>query len=170
MKKSFSLLSLALISLLLLAACSKNNPETVAKDWLTAFYHQDFEYAKKLSTDETKAVLTNIQGFSSALDDSVKKKAKAVNITVKSVKTEGDKATVTFSASNSPDQEEPPLKLVKQNDKWLVQFSKDDFNSGSAQDAPPTGGATITLDAPAQGSGGDSAAMAPDTAKQHPSE
>lgn len=151
MKKCFSLLTIVLISVALLTGCSKNTPEAVAKEWLTSFYHQDYDVAKKLSTEETKVMLGTIQGFSGALLDSIKQKAKLVTITIKSVKTEGDKATVTFTASSTPNQEEPPLKLVKQNEKWLVQFTKSDFkpsDSGESSTAAGNGGATITVGSP----------------------
>jgi hypothetical protein len=167
MKKLFYFLSIAIVSLSLFTSCNKNTPEAVAKDWLTAFYHQDYDVAKKLSTEDTKAMLNIIQGFSGSFADSIKQKAKQVSITIKSVKTEGDKATVTFVASNNPKQEEPPLKLVKQNDKWLVQFTKSDFKpTDSGDKVPATGGATITVDNPLPAATGDSATMAPDTTKQ----
>jgi hypothetical protein len=168
MKKRISFLSLIIISLALLTGCSKNTPEAVAKDWLTAFYHQDYDAAKKLSTEETKVMLSTIQGFSGSLADSIKQKAKQVTITIKSVKTEGDKATVTFIASNTPNQEEPPLKLVKQSEKWLVQFTKSDFKpTDSGESNAGNGGATITVDSPTPAAApADSAAMAPDTTKQ----
>ncbi len=164
MKKGVVFLSLLVLCVFSLSSCSKNTPEAVAKDWLTAFYHQDYDVAKKLSTEETKAMLVTIQGFSGSLADSIKQKAKLVNITIKSVKTEGDKATVTFIASNTPTQEEPPLKLVKQSDKWLVQFTKSDFKPTESGDAPANGGATITVDNPTvPAAPADSATMAPDT-------
>ncbi len=167
MKKGIIFLSLLVLAVVSLTSCSKNTPEAVAKDWLTAFYHQDYDVAKKLSTEETKAMLVTIQGFSGSLADSTKQKAKQVTINIKSVKTEGDKATVTFTASNAPNQEEPPLKLVKQSDKWLVQFTKSDFKPTDSGEPAANGGATITVDAPTTPAApADSTTMAPDTAKQ----
>lgn len=125
MQKITSILAITVV--MLLSSCSKNTPKDVARQWLTDFYHMDFEDAKKYSTEETKIMLGTIEGFSASFADSIKQNAKKVTITIKGVREEGDKAYVTFSASNDPTATEPPLKLVKQNDKWLVQFTKSDF-------------------------------------------
>ena len=138
--RSFSVL---LISAVVLVSCNKSGPKDVAKEWLTDFYHQDYDAAKKLSTEETKTMINTLQGFTSALPDSVKQNAKKVTITIKSVKEDGNNATVTFMASDDS-KEQPPLKLIKQNDKWLVQFSKGDFMGGDNKDA--NGGATLSPD------------------------
>ena len=163
------LASLSLLACITLFSCNKNTPKEVAQEWLTAFYHQDYDDAKKLSTEETKFMVNTCQGFSSCLPDSLKQKAKKVTISIKDVKIEGDKATVLFTASNAPTQQEPPLKLVKQNEKWLVQFTKSDFKQDDASpNNPMGGGATITLDnpAPPPANTPSDAAMLPDTTKQ----
>ena len=143
MKKVF--FSLLFASSVILVGCSKNDPESVAKEWLTDFYHMDFEAAKKLSTDDTKDVLSTFQGFTKAMSDSVKQRAKKAVITINGVKTEGDKATITFITSEE-NKEMPPLKLVKQNDRWLVQFTKVDWMGGG--DVGSNAGATINVDNP----------------------
>jgi hypothetical protein len=165
MRTIITSLTLAVSALLL--SCNKNNPKDVAREWLTDFYHQDYESAKKISTEETRYMLNTIQGFSAALDDSVKEKAKKVTIDIKDVKVEGDKATVTFRASNAPTQDEPPLKLVKQNDKWMVQFTKSDFKPEDTNQPEPGvifADPTPAASAPAQ----PDATMAPDTSRQQP--
>jgi hypothetical protein len=137
------------LATLLLTSCKKTTPKEIAHEWLTAFYHMNFEEAKKYSTEETKLMLTTIEGFSSSFADSIKQNARKVNVTIKSVKEEGDKAYVTFSASNDPNATEPPLKLVKQNDVWLVQFTKSDFKPEETQDeATQQGGVSINVGAP----------------------
>lgn len=162
MKRIISVLSLAVCFFLL--SCNKNNPKDVAREWLTDFYHQDYESAKKMSTEETRDMLNTIQGFSGALEDSIKEKARKVTIEIKDVKVEGDKATVSFRASNAPNQEEPPLKLVRQNEKWLVQFTKSDFKpEDNSQQEPGVIFADPTPTAPARP---DTATMAPDTSRQ----
>ena len=134
----------------LLTSCKKNTPKEVAHEWLTDFYHMNFEDAKKYSTEETKIMLNTIEGFSASFADSIKQNAKKVNVTIKSVKEEGDKAYVTFSASNDPNASEPPLKLVKQNEKWLVQFTKGDFKptDKEEEDNSQQGGVSISVGAP----------------------
>ena len=143
--RKYILTMLAIVgSALMLVSCNKGTPKDVAQEWLTAFYHQDYEVAKKISTEETKAMLSTIQGFTGSLPDSVKQKAKKVVISIKDVKEEGDKATVRFMASD--DTNEPPaLKLVKQNDKWLVQFSKSDF---IGNEEGQEGDATLSTETP----------------------
>lgn len=157
MKKNiFSVAIIAVLSILV-ASCTKNTPKDVAKEWLTNFYHQDYEAAKKLSTEPTKAMMTTLQGFTRVLPDSIKQKAKAVSINILSVKEEGNTATVTFNTTDDP-KEQPPLKLVKQNDKWLVQFTKADVHSDAKDlmDGPDT--------VPAQAPATDAPMTTPDTA------
>ncbi len=163
MKKIILSLAVMLASGVFLISCNKSSPKDVAKEWLTDFYHQDYDAAKKLSTEDTKNMMTTLQGFTSALPDSVKQKAKLVTINIKSVKEDGNNATVTFTTSDD-DKEQPPLKLVKQNDKWLVQFSKGDFVGGEAKENGS--GATITQDAPVAPATADAPMTKPDTAQQ----
>jgi hypothetical protein len=167
MKKFILSLSLLLVSGVMLISCNKSSPKDVAKEWLTDFYHQDYDAAKKLSTEDTKKMMTTLQGFTNALPDSVKQRAKAVSINIKSVKEDGNNATVTFTTSEDP-KEQPPLKLVKQNDKWLVQFSKGDFMGSEGKDA--NGGATMAPDnsaTPAAPATAEAPMTMPDTAAQH---
>ena len=152
-----------LLTTVFLTACNKSAPKDVAKEWLTDFYHQDYDAAKKLSTEEAKIMINTIQGFTNSFPDSIKQKAKNVTIMVKTVKEEGNTATVTFVASDDT-KEQPPLKLVKQNDRWLVQFSKGDFTGGDSKDNN-TGGATLSPDnGPAPAAEPASSAVPADTA------
>ena len=161
MKKYLLSFSVLIISGILMVGCNKSSPKDVAKEWLTDFYHQDYDAAKKLSTEDTKTMINTLQGFTSALPDSVKQKAKGVTITIKTVKEEGNTATVTFMASDDA-KEQPPLKLVKQNDKWLVQFSKGDFMGG---DSKEQGGATLSPDNGPAPAAAPAATLEPDTTK-----
>ncbi len=136
---------------LAVASCSKNDPQSVAKEWLTSFYHMDFDEAKKYSTDDTKEVLTNFQSFTNLMSDSIKQRAKKAEITIKGVKIDGDKAEVTFLTSEE-NHEMPPLKLIKQNEKWLVAYTKVDFlGAAPGDETPAAGGATITQGTPGEG-------------------
>ncbi len=163
MKKILLSLSVILMSGFFLISCNKSSPKDVAKEWLTDFYHLDYDAAKKLSTEDTKNMMTTLQGFTNALPDSAKQKAKSVTINIKSVKEDGNNAVVTFTTSDDT-KEQPPLKLIKQNDKWLVQFSKGDFVGGENKE----NSATITTDNPAAPAPNTDAPMTkPDTAVQH---
>ena len=133
MKKTILSVAVILFMALVLVSCS-NGASNVAKSWLTAFYHGDYEAAKKLSTEETKGMLTQFAQFSSMIPDSVKQQNKKIVINVKDVKETGDKAVVTYSTSDQAAKTEQ-ISMVKQNGKWLVQFSKDNA-MGGAEDKP----------------------------------
>ena len=148
MKKTLSVGFLA-FALLFLASCSNNNPKDVAKEWLTNFYHFDYEAAKKMGTQETKTLLTSLEGFALALPDSVKQHNKKLIVRINGVKEEGDKATVTYTLSDD-EGHLSELHLVKDKDKWLVQFSKADMadTQPDSTGQAPAGGATIQIGTP----------------------
>lgn len=110
------------------SSCSQNSPEPVAKKWLNSFYHLDYETAKTVSTDETKKIIAMFQQLSINSSDSDKAQLKRIKVEIKNVKTEGDKSTVTYVTSDNP--KEQTIHLVKQNGKWLVQWSKQDQMTG----------------------------------------
>jgi ElaB/YqjD/DUF883 family membrane-anchored ribosome-binding protein len=118
------LLLLAFLSLMLVS-CSKNTPKEVAKTWLTGFNHMDFEDAMKLSTQDTKNLLSSLEELTKGVSDSGKTEVKKIKVSIKDVKEEGDKAVVTYTSSDNPTEQK--LNLVKENDKWLVQFTKTDL-------------------------------------------
>ncbi len=162
MKKILLSLSVVLVAAMLLVSCSKNSPKDVANTWLTSFYQMDYEGAKKVSTDETKTFLSQLQALSAMVADSVKKKdAKKVGVTIKDCKEEGDKCTCTYTSSDEAGKDQT-LKLVKKDGKWLVQFSKTD--QGGAGDAgmggSTSGGSDSTgapVVAPTEAPAGDTA-------------
>jgi hypothetical protein len=162
MKKTFLSVAVILLSLsVVFTACKKNAPKDVAQTWLTAFYHFDFETAKKESTEETKKMLSTLEQLVQMEPDSTKQQMKKIKIEIKDVKEEGDKATVTYTSSDSPNPE--TLHLVKQNGKWLVQFTKQDQMNDQGGDQPgPDQGAPNPSDT--TGGGMDTSGKAqPDT-------
>ena len=100
-----------------MSGCSQGTPEDVAKEWLTALANQRYDDAKKYSTEATKAILTNDAPPKD--DGTIFQK---ITITIRSVKTNGDEALVTYSTSDKPEEVKEPLKLVKKSNKWLVQM------------------------------------------------
>lgn len=140
MKKILFSLSAIVMAAMVLVSCSKTSPKEVAKTWLTSFYHMDYEAAKKVSTEETKSFISQLQALSSMMPDSAKKEMQKITINVKDEQVEGDSvATVTYNvvsgkAADAPKDE--TLKLVKKGDKWLVQFSKNDGNDAAADEEP----------------------------------
>ena len=155
MKRIFtSLIAVAALAVMMVS-CNTNSPKGVAEKWLTSFYHMDYEAAKQVSTEQTKSMLDMMQSFSAMMADSAKTEAKKIKVTVKDVKEEGDKATVTYTTSVAPTDQ--TLNMVKENGKWLVQFSKQDMGGGEGDGEMPaeepamtdtTGAATET---PAEG-------------------
>jgi len=119
-----SCLALVLIGVVLVS-CSKNSPKEVAYNWLTAVNHLDFESAKKLSTADTKNLLSALQQLTDKVSDSNKNDLKKVTVTIKDIKINGDKAVATYYASDSPTKEQT-LNLIKEAGNWHVQFSKVD--------------------------------------------
>jgi len=108
-------------------------PKAVAYEWLVDVYHENYDKAKELSTEETKEVLATIPLFTLPLPDSLRRQGKHVIITIKDCKIERDKAIVKFIASDYPTKIEE-LHLIKKDEKWLVQFSKNDLNSEPQED------------------------------------
>ena len=109
-----------------LSGCNKNTPKDVAYNWLTDFNHFDFDAAKKLSTSDTKNLLSSLQQLTDKITDSNKQDRKKVTVNIKDVKENGDKAVCTYTTSDEPNKVET-LNLVKQGNNWLVQFSKIDL-------------------------------------------
>lgn len=87
----------------------------------------EYDKAKEVATDDTKKLLDMMEQFSSVLPDSSKANAQKIKVEIKDVKEEGDKAVVTYVTSESPNEQK--LDMVKQNGKWLVQWSKQDGNN-----------------------------------------
>jgi ElaB/YqjD/DUF883 family membrane-anchored ribosome-binding protein len=106
-------------------SCNKNNPKDVAHTWLTGFNQMDFEQAMKLSTNDTKNLLSTLEQLTEGVSDSGRTELKKIKVSIKDVKEDGDKAMVTYTSSDNPNEQ--VLSLVKQNDKWLVQFTKTDL-------------------------------------------
>ncbi|MBN9482660.1 MAG: hypothetical protein BGO70_07290 [Bacteroidetes bacterium 43-93] len=129
MKKIF--LGLAAILTFTLVSCSSNSPKAVAQKFLEHFWHMEYKDAKEYSTDVTKDMLDMLEQVSTIMPDSAKQNAKKIKVDIKDVKENGDKAVVSFTTSEMP--EEKQLNMVKQNGKWLVNLTKND-NLGDEPD------------------------------------
>lgn len=154
MKRVLSSITLILALAITLVSCDSNSPKSVADKFLVAYYHLDFEGAKKVSTEETKKMLDMMQQFSTMIPDSSKKQAKNITVKLNDVKQKGaDTAVVTYVTSNIPTEQ--TLNMVKVNGKWLVQWSKQDQMGGGATDGAPATEQPLTTDT--------AAATVPDT-------
>ena len=74
---------------------------------------------------------------------------KKISITVKDVKEDGDKAVATYVMSDMPGKDQT-INLVKKDNKWLVQFTKNDEagakNTDQTTGVDSTGPATPSAD------------------------
>ncbi|OSZ82127.1 hypothetical protein CAP35_02335 [Chitinophagaceae bacterium IBVUCB1] len=136
MKKAFSGIVAAIVLSLVLTACNNNAPEPVAKKFLNSFWQMNYKEAKTVSTEATKQLIELLETTSARVPDSVFKKAKSISIEITKVEENGDKAVVHYKKSD--DNDSHVLNLVKQNDKWLANLTKNDdiFQEEPADEAP----------------------------------
>jgi len=118
-------------SLVWLAACSNSNtPEDVAGNFNIAIYKADFEGAKALCTKESKQAVDFIAAFTAERVTDMRK-ADVRYITQKvTVSEDGNSADVEglilgaidLQKGEVIDSTQTMLHLVKQQDKWLVDY------------------------------------------------
>jgi len=123
MKKYALSFVVLLVTAVLMVSCNNNTPKDVASTWLNGFYHMDYDAAKKVSTDDTRSMIAQIQQLAGKVNDSVKKEMRTIKIEIKNVAVKGDTAKVMYRLSNQPGRE-LPLDLVKTGGRWLVVFTK----------------------------------------------
>jgi hypothetical protein len=111
---------------------NKGLPANVAWKWLSHFYHLEYKDALRLSTPETKALLTQFVGLIGGIADSTRQRMAGLIIGVKDARENGDRAIVTYTLSDNPGKDEL-LFLVKQDGQWRVQFSKNDKQDTAAK-------------------------------------
>ena len=112
---------------------NNNTPKFVGYRWLIKFYHLQFEEAKFVSTDDTKTLLTQFESLSSLMPDSSKQEMKKIMVGIKDYNSNDSNAVISYTTSDNPDKLQT-LYLIKKEEKWLVQFSKNDAMQGSAED------------------------------------
>ena len=152
MKKVLLSLAAVLVLAVSFVSCNSNSPKASADKFMTGLLHYDYEAAKSVSTEETKKMIDLMAQFSAMMPDSMKQAAKKVKVNIKDSKEEGDKAVVTYTTSDDP--AEKKLNMVKQDGKWLVQYSKMDEGNGTEEPSLPeeeTTPADTTTAPPADG-------------------
>lgn len=102
-----------------------DHPVNVAYKWLTGFYHLDYYEANRYATDDTRALLEQFAHMSDMISDSSKQRMMGLMIGIKNCRQEGDKAIVTYTLSDNR-RKEQMLFLVRRNNKWLVQFARNE--------------------------------------------
>lgn len=152
MKKFFLAAAALLVGAVVFTSCSSNSPKSVAEKFLTAFYHMEYEEAKKYSTEETKGQMDMMSQISGMMGDTAKQVAKKKVVDIKDVKEEGEAATVTYTVKEEAGKEATDgiqtLKMVKQKGKWLASWNKQDMGMGgeTAPSADPAMGMEPTMD------------------------
>lgn len=135
MKKA--LLGLAFMIAIVATGCNSNSPKPVAEKFLNSFWHMNYKEAKEVSTDATKQMLEMLETMAVRLPDSEVKKAQKVTVEITKVEENGDKAVVYYKTSEMNDEKK--LNLIKQDDKWLVNFTKnDEFITEEPDEEEPT--------------------------------
>lgn len=122
-RKYFSLYFL----LLFLAGCSKENPKYVAQKFLSASARMEYDEAKKYATPATAKLLDMLSAASDLTPDSVKQRMEASFEIVKEYKRNDTLSIVLYHMKNSDTDQ--TLNVVKREGKWLVNVSKEEFNS-----------------------------------------
>ncbi len=137
MKKVILSVAAMLVLAVTLVSCGGGGPKANAEKFLNGFHHMDYAAAKEVSTEDTKKQLESFESIMGSMaSPSAKEEAKKIKVDVKEPKVTGDNATVEYTLSNDPSPK--TLRMVKQNGKWLAQWSKMDMGGGMG--AP--GGAT----------------------------
>lgn len=123
--------ALILVAVVALGACgSKNKPDAIAKDFLTALNQMDYDKAKTFGTEETGKMVDMMKAFmptDAAKVEEAKAKAKNLVVEITDTKIEGEKAICTYKISGIEGQEpkEDKLNLVQKDGKWLVDWKKE---------------------------------------------
>lgn len=130
MKKVF----FGVLAVAFLASCGPkgNGPEKVATEYLNALKNKDWDKAKSLGNEDTKAKVDGIKGFGG---DAGIKEVKDVKCEVK----END-ATCSFCCMTSGNGS---VKLKKEGDKWVVADKKE---GGDMMNTTDTGTTTEPTD------------------------
>lgn len=134
-----------ILASVVMISCNKNSAKDVATKWLNDVYHADYDAAIPLSTELTKAELSQLSQLASYVNDSSKKDLKKLVINIKDVKEKGDTAIATYIVADNT--KEQTLLLVKQNGKWLVAFTKEDNLNGTDFGGDQPAGADTTTPA-----------------------
>lgn len=163
MKKLILSVASLMVLAVLLASCGGGGPKANAEKFLNGFYHMDYAAAKEVSTEETKKQLETYESLSTMANSIVKEEAKKVKVDVKDPKVNGDNATVEYTLSNDPSPK--TLKMVKQDGKWLAQWSKMDMGGmPNPMNADPNSGGMPSVDTVTVPPADGNMSASPDTA------
>ncbi len=145
-----------LVLALSLVSCSGGGPKANAEKFLNGFWHMDYAAAKEVSTEATKKQLETFESITSTMmQANAREEAKKIKIEMKEPVINGDKATVEYTLVGTGDNTPKKLTMVKQNGKWLAEWSKmqaGGMGGGEMPGMEPLPSATDSaLDSPAEG-------------------
>lgn len=112
-------------------ACTNlNTPEAIAEKFNKALYKADFEGAKALCTTESRQAVDFVAAFASEKVDAMKKADIKYETTEVKVSEDGNSAVVKgkvmgaldLKSGEISDSTSTKIHLVKQQEKWLVEF------------------------------------------------
>lgn len=119
------LLFLVLWLPLLLAACTANTPEGVARAYLSALAQSQFGRASQIVTPEARSVLLSIQTSYLKLSPQEQEKFRLRDWRIDQIQVNGDSAEVDFSYAAHPkgkDRFQAHLWLLKEKGVWQVDL------------------------------------------------
>jgi hypothetical protein len=122
-KKYFSMISF----IILFNSCAKDNPRDVAQKFLSASARMEYDEAKRYATPATSKLLEMLSAASDMTPDSVKRRMESSFEIVKEYRRNDTLAIVLYHMKNSDTDQ--TLNVVKREGKWLVNVSKEEFNS-----------------------------------------
>lgn len=152
MKKVILSVAAMLVLALSLVSCQGGGPKANAEKFLNGFWHMDYAAAKEVSTEATKKQLDTYESImSTMMQPNEKERAKSIKVDVKDPVINGDEATVEYTTTGTGDNAPKKLKMVKQNGKWLAEWSKMEaggMGSGETPGMDPMPSTTDTITAP----------------------
>jgi uncharacterized lipoprotein YehR (DUF1307 family) len=118
--KNLIKLSLVAVAIITLVSCGgkSNTPEAVAEKFLDHLNKQEYAEAKKLGTEATGEYLDMLASLSEMAPE---EEVETPEITELTCEEQEETATCTYKT----DGETQTINLVKQEDKWLVDMTKE---------------------------------------------
>jgi len=131
MKKVIAVLALASMSLFV--ACSGNGPEGTAEKFVLHSTKGEFEEAKKYGTESTGRLLSMAEALGGEKIAEMKEKNKDAKVEIISSEVKDTTAVVKYKVTGMEgnDGTERSLNLVKRDNDWKVNMSKEN-GSGAA--------------------------------------
>jgi uncharacterized protein YxeA len=145
MKKAILSVAAMLVMALMLVSCGGGGPKANAEKFLNGFVHMDYAAAKEVSTEETKKQLDTYESImSNMMQPNAKEAAKKLKVDVKEPVVNGDKATVEYTITG--DSAPKTLNMVKQNGKWLAEWTKMEAGGMGGTETPSMEPMPSTMD------------------------